>query len=453
MAGAQEITRGPFLQQLGTDSVIVVWETDQDSEGQLLVGLDESYGYLFFDDRIDYHHEIEAFGLEPGTKYYYQVVVDSNPSRQGSFTTAPSTSIPFRFLVFGDNRDDRGSTENHQALMFNMIAEGAEFLINTGDMVDFGIEMWDWNQQWDNFFSDERELLNHVPVWPTYGNHEQFGRLMQIWKKIFCLPLHVDEIERHYYDFRYANSHFIIMDTYDTLVGEYISDAQKAFVRYSLAEAALDPDIQHIFIAAHWGPYSSSNHGNNKRLRNFIEQDLEYAERIDYVFAGHDHNYERWEAESGLKGFVTGGGGAGLYPQEKFDTTYSRFFLEDYHYLVIDVDGPWLRVCPKLTDGTPIEDCLETGQQPDIEGQGEESGEEPGEEEEHRENRDAGVTDADGGGNDFDTTDEQEESLDDDNLVEPTAGCSCQTTTPATNIFFLLLGLLVFIWTFYSRYH
>ena len=114
----------------------------------------------------------------------------------------------------------------------------------------------------------------------------------------------------------------------------------------------------------HHSPYSSSNHGGSATIRNFVEG-LAQLDQIDYFFAGHDHCYERWEADTGLKGFVTGGGGAGLYGQDDPGASYSKLFVRDYHYLLVEVAGDWVKVCPRYHDGSPLEACLETGVQPD----------------------------------------------------------------------------------------
>lgn len=357
-AGAQTITRGPFLQQLCTDGIVVVWETDSDTDGRVEYGLTAGLGDSVLDSTRA-HHEVALTGLQSSTSYHYKVVSGGTESPVGVFSTAPLAHEPFRFVVFGDNRDEDGDHFNHEALMPAIILEAPDFVINTGDMVDVGLS----SPMWDRFFEIERELLRDVPLWPTFGNHEQWDFANLTYLKIFSLPPQSNGEEERYYEFRHGNSHFIVTNTHDILYGTYYSLAQQNFIEASLAAAATDPEVKHIFLVGHHGPYSSSNHGGSPSVRNFIEG-LAQLDRVDYFFAGHDHCYERWVGDGGLKGFVTGGGGAGLYSQDDPGAGYSRFFCKCYNYLLVEVAGGWVRVCPKTQDGTLIEPCLETGDLP-----------------------------------------------------------------------------------------
>lgn len=355
---AQTITRGPYLQQQGTDSIVVVWQTDTESDGRVDYGRDTSYG-ASVQDQTGSYHEVLLDGLQPSTSYHYRVVSGGIQSDDGVFATAPSAPEPFRFVVFGDNRDEDGDHSNHVALVEPIRAETPAFLINTGDMVDVGLS----SSMWDTFFEIERNLLRDVPMWPTFGNHEQWDFANRTYLNIFSLPIHPDGEERRYYQFSYSNCHFIVINTHDILYGTYLTQEQREFIEESLAAAAADPGIDHIFVIGHHGPYSSSNHGGSAVIRSFIEG-LANLDRITYFFAGHDHCYERWEAGSGLRGFVTGGGGAGLYSQDDPGASYSRFFHKGHHYLVVDVAGDWIRICPKTPAGVLIEPCIETGDAP-----------------------------------------------------------------------------------------
>jgi len=359
-AAAQPFRRGPFLQQLNTDSIVVVWETTSSTDGRVEYGLDSNYGQTVTDPDSGTHHELSLTGLSASTTYHYKVVSNGVESPDCTFATAPAGREPFRFVVFGDNRDEDGDHSNHEALIPAIIVENPEFIINTGDMVDVGI----FNSMWDKFFEIEFELLRNVPLWPTFGNHEQYDFANTQYRGLFSLPLHTDNQERRYYDFRYSNCHFIIFNTHDIIYGTWLSSDQQTYIESKLASVAADPAVEHIFLVGHHGPYSSSNHGGSSTIRNFVEG-LTQLNRIDYFFSGHDHTYERWEADTGLKGFVTGGGGAGLYSQDDPGASYSKFYVKDYHYLLVEVAGDWVRVCPRYQDGSPLEACLETGVQPD----------------------------------------------------------------------------------------
>lgn len=94
------------------------------------------------------------------------------------------------------------------------------------------------------------------------------------------------------------------------------SSAQYAWLQ---ADLAANP---RRCVAAYWHHprYSSGYHGGSARMRDVL--DLLYANGADFVVAGHDHSYERFapmsatgaaDPATGIRHFVVGTGGAGLY--------------------------------------------------------------------------------------------------------------------------------------------
>ena len=63
----------------------------------------------------------------------------------------------------------------------------------------------------------------------------------------------------------------------------------------------------------HHPPFSISLHGGSRDLRERWAPLFEKYQ-VTAVFSGHDHVYERAEHE-GIRYFVSGGGGAPLYPR------------------------------------------------------------------------------------------------------------------------------------------
>jgi predicted MPP superfamily phosphohydrolase len=130
-------------------------------------------------------------------------------------------------VVFGDNRSKGGDHVNHEALIPAIRKETPDFVINTGDMVDLGLS----SPMWDRFFEIERELLREVPLWPTFGNHEQGDFTNLTYLKIFSLPPHADDQEHRYYEFRHSNCHFIVTNTHDAIYGTHYGQATARFHR------------------------------------------------------------------------------------------------------------------------------------------------------------------------------------------------------------------------------
>jgi hypothetical protein len=76
------------------------------------------------------------------------------------------------------------------------------------------------------------------------------------------------------------------------------------------------------------------------------------------VFSGHDHVYSRAE-HNGLRYFVTGGGGAPLYPRRPrsnpIDVAAVKKFERVLHYLRVTITGNRVEVTAVRADGTTIE--------------------------------------------------------------------------------------------------
>jgi hypothetical protein len=167
------------------------------------------------------------------------------------------------------------------------------------------------------------------------------------------VPQNGNQTER-YYAFTYASSRFLILDS--NLYSFALTD-QTAWIERELIAARQDSSIRHIFVVMHHPPYSISLHGGATDLR---ERWCPLFDKYDVsaVFSGHDHVYSRAEAD-GLHYFVTGGGGAALYPRRpkssRIDVKAVKKFERALHYLRVTVTGNRIEVTAIRADGTTIE--------------------------------------------------------------------------------------------------
>jgi len=112
-----EILRGPYLQKAGESIMTVRWRTNQ--EGASIVRYGDSPTNLTETVALDNNtteHIVEITGLEPATKYYYEVEtahaggeVKMEASTDQSFQTHPvaGTDVPTRIWVIGDSGTTR----------------------------------------------------------------------------------------------------------------------------------------------------------------------------------------------------------------------------------------------------------------------------------------------------------------------------------------------------------
>jgi hypothetical protein len=78
--------------------------------------------------------------------------------------------------------------------------------------------------------------------------------------------------------------------------------------------------------------------------------------KIDIVFNGHDHAYERWMPRGGVTYIVTGAGGAGLYRRRRVDPLTVRFRNDIHSFTRIDISGGTLRLRQIGRDGSILDD-------------------------------------------------------------------------------------------------
>lgn len=350
-AGAEPFRKGPYLQNVSDRSVTVMWEASSPVPGTVRLVAD---GRVFESDEAALH-EVVISGLEAGRRYRYQVECDGEVA-EGEFATAPEAGAPFSFVVFGDSRSNAGS---HRNVVERIRREIPDFVLGTGDMVDEGGNLG----QWQTFFDIERELLRENVLFPSVGNHDRQGRgrTADNFRAFFSLPENSPDPER-YYAFTYGNARFLILDS--NAYSFALTD-QTAWIEQQLQAARLDDTIDHIFVTMHHPPYSIALHGGQEELREAWTP-LFDRYGVAAVFSGHDHVYTRAE-KHGIRYFVTGGGGAPLYPKSRnpseIDLQAVRYFERVNHYLRVHVIGEYIEVSAIRGDGTLIE-TLSWGAQP-----------------------------------------------------------------------------------------
>jgi 3',5'-cyclic AMP phosphodiesterase CpdA len=161
----------------------------------------------------------------------------------------------------------------------------------------------------------------------------------------------------YWYSVDLADIHLVFLDS-----NAYERVEQDAWLEADLA-AARKRGVRAILAFTHDGPYSRGTHRGNRDARTRLAPILARY-RVDYVFSGHDHIYQRGEA-GGLHYIVSGGGGAPLYgascgvpgkPACAVDDGM-RHFAREHHYLVLTIDATTIEVCPRKPDGRLLERC------------------------------------------------------------------------------------------------
>jgi predicted phosphodiesterase len=221
--------------------------------------------------------------------------------------TVPATSgsLGLTFAVCGDSRDNPAV---FRRVLEAVVADGSEFLIHTGDLVNEGTD-----SQWQEF--DGIMAGFGLPLYPVPGNHDGLNG------KLDGYLLHSGSPAAHY-SFDRGPVHFALADSHNG----GINGAELAWLRDDLSATNQPLKI----VVLHHPPFDpdGSDHimvyGNDDFMALMAEQ------HVSYVFAGHIHAYARAERD-GVVYIYTGGAGAPLYT-----SGHPQAF---HHYLRVTVQG------------------------------------------------------------------------------------------------------------------
>ncbi|OGP78135.1 MAG: hypothetical protein A2V86_03045 [Deltaproteobacteria bacterium RBG_16_49_23] len=240
-----------------------------------------------------------------------------------------SLSPPFQFAVIGDSRDGE---KVYTRLIQSILKRKPDFIIHLGDMVPKPDE-----KEWRDFFDLSRPIT--VPFFPVVGNHDVGSTLRgkEIYRKQFLLPE-----GKTYYSFRAGRGLFVILDS-EKGKGR-ISEDQFQWLKDTLGST--DPGFKWVFL--HRPLFLPADSFKRGRGMDRYPSDRDQLHRlfvkakVDAVFAGDDHRYDRREKD-GILYIITGGGGAPLHPFKEwggyFHYVWASVQTDQIEGEVVDPEG------------------------------------------------------------------------------------------------------------------
>lgn len=171
------------------------------------------------------------------------------------------------------------------------------------------------------FLEPYKPLLDRgVEFYAALGNHD---RDLEIHFK----PFHMNDQDR--YSFDQGNARFVALDS-----NHPADPAQIKWLDGAFASAG---DKWRICFFHH-PLYSSGQHAAESRdvIRPALEEAL-VRNRVDVVFSGHEHLYERIQPQRGVHYFVSGGGGRTLYDFHRSD--FDEVGISEHHFMVAEIAG------------------------------------------------------------------------------------------------------------------
>jgi 3',5'-cyclic AMP phosphodiesterase CpdA len=341
IAASRQSPRGPYVQDVTATSAVIVWASEEPGIGVVKYGKTPELERERIDRRVGRRHAVEIADLEPGSTYHYRAEGVGGSWPTGGFRTAPvGENCSFSFAVVGDS----GSGGKGQLAVAGLLGRlEPDFILHTGDVVYPAGQERHYDRR---FFAPYGDIIKEVPIFPVLGNHDVRKGNGAAFLSNFHLPLGSPGSTKRYYSFDWGDAHFVALDSelYYNDKGSS-SKEQKDFLERDLG--ATRRRLKIVFL--HRSPYGSSRHGGDETVRADLEP-LFARHKVNLVFAGHDHVYERTLPIRGVTYVVSGGGGRRLYPAGKGRlTACSR---SAHHVVLGRVDGGRLTLEAVEPDGT-----------------------------------------------------------------------------------------------------
>ena len=328
----------PYLQNVKTNGITVMWEVNQQVPCTLEYGLDSNYGALA---AITYEnsgggtiiYKAVLTDMLPSETYHYQLMIDGIPLDDNTFETAPSSRINFSFAVWADSQGTNHGAysddpyEPTKAMMTHMAASGVKFAVSSGDLAENGDSYTDTKY----YYLDRvaKYLGQTVPWFTAWGNHDS-GQSSEI-RKFADMPSkdRGDPYTAGYgsFSFDYAGCHFVCIDD--------LSRSDFAWVQSDLQQAVAN-NARQIFLFVHRPPYSERWYNGEAQFRTYLVPLMEQY-GVNICFSGHTHEFQRgWK--NNVYYCMTGGGSWLDFP-EPLVYDWPHMTVGGYHNLSSEISG------------------------------------------------------------------------------------------------------------------
>jgi len=269
-----------------------------------------------------YIHHVTLTGLSPKTTYYYGIptcdAYSTDPcvvDQPFEFTTAPKTGTgyPTTFAIVGD----LGQTINSMQTVKHMAEdEDINAILHAGDMSYSDCEQ----PRWDSWFQMVEFLSVSTPWYVCGGNHEaeyndETGETFTAYEARFrmpqvkpaeqepqavgsqdaCCPSEGDytyDFGNAFYSFEYGPSTVIFLNSYTHTTEE---SKQYAWLVDTLKkiDRSLTPWVVVLFHCPWYNSFSDHQGEKQQTDMKGAMEDLFIEYRVNIVFTGHVHGYER----------------------------------------------------------------------------------------------------------------------------------------------------------------
>jgi hypothetical protein len=348
-AKSQNVLKGPYLIEPGTNKLIIRWEFDKASDYTVEYKLDtkkaKQLKLTYRGSKNNaYLYEARLTDLRPNSTYYYLLV---SPAKNSwiKIRTNPDDQENLTFIAMGDSRSN---PEIFTKIMNESGESDPGLLISMGDLVENGGKYEQWN---DYYFSVVHGIAESTPIVSALGDHEGEGDDGELFRYFLRDKQTVD---KEWFSFDYGSAHFISLDyrhpDSQEMIAWFIKDITSSTKKWN-------------FVYMHRPCYNLGGHGSDWGRSTWPELFSKY--KIDIVFAGHSHLYERFypvkpadDPDAFPVTYITSGGaGAELYEVVKNESVLACSESVN-HFVKVQISGDTLKLQSVRMDGSLLDKLL-----------------------------------------------------------------------------------------------
>lgn len=284
-----------------TNSYSVTWHTEDFTSSKVIL---EQTGNLEMSEITpycdqgngDFVNRAVFYNLDSSAEYAYKILdSDDNVLYTSSFTTFEESPNELTFMHISDTQDEEFNGEVWKKLMLDAYShtDNLDFIIHTGDMVQYGGD----EELWKNMLGNVSGYVSSVPTILTSGNHSYWSDYTKGYSNIEYNHTTVNLPQQNekngiYYSFDVGDVHFCILSSGDSN-SDGVGKKQREWLENDLAST----DKKWKIVAIHNPLYSPGKYGSSKD-RNKIARSQqkklgkifnEYS--VDLVLEGHDHAF------------------------------------------------------------------------------------------------------------------------------------------------------------------
>jgi hypothetical protein len=295
------IVRGPYLQSMTSESVIIQWRTATPTASRIRFG-ENSLNQAAFDTNQVIDHVLKVGGLKTNTTYSYSI----SEGKGGKFHTKPKAgdSNSVRVWALGDFGYD---TPNQKAVISAVKKYTS----------DRPIDAWIWlgdnaynngkEEEYQQYVFDVygKDFFPYLALYPSPGNHDYAGKhdaTKPPYFTIFSTPSEgqsggIASHSESYYSVDYGSLHLISLDTeLRDAAGNQVMDGKGDQYDWLAKDLAANR-LPFTIVYFHKPPYSKGSHDSDieSDMKNMREKVNPLFEKfnVDVVLSGHSHVYER----------------------------------------------------------------------------------------------------------------------------------------------------------------